>query len=288
MSDKPQPTLAERWIATLKNHPLAASLVVFGVILAGGASLADSFTKLKAFFLPEPPKPPITVVVTAPTPVPSPAPPVEQRLNPATAKPEVVAAAPHLLNCLPDSPMFRLITEATLPKAMQSPPFRAGALLDMAERGNASCVKAWLAAGASANGEEPAANGSVRGQTPLVAALQAGQIETARLLLENGADAGLVALAYRGQLGVSPLLAASSQSESVALLILARGPDVNFAGDNGWTALHYAASRGYAVLAQELVARGASKSAQLSPFFGSKTPRALAVDKKHTAVASAL
>ena len=288
MEDRPQPTLADRWIAALKNHPLAATLVVMGVILAGGASFADSLTKLKAFFFPEPPKPPISVVVATPPPLPSPPSPVEQRPKPPTAKPEAPATVPHILNCLPDSPMFRLVTEITLPKAMQSPPFKAGALLDMSERGNAPCVKAWLAAGASPNGEEPATDGRVRGQTPLVAALQAGQIETAHLLLNNGADAGLVALTGRGQPGISPLLAASSQSESAALLVLTRGPDVNFAGDNGWTALHFAASRGYAHLVQELLARGASKSAQLSPLFESKTPRALAIDKNHTVVAAAL
>lgn len=60
--ERRQTTLVDLWITRLKNHPLLAAICVFGIILAGIASFTESVSKLKTFFVNDPPKPTPVIV----------------------------------------------------------------------------------------------------------------------------------------------------------------------------------------------------------------------------------
>jgi ankyrin repeat protein len=106
-----------------------------------------------------------------------------------------------------------------------------------------------------------ALNYSVRrgGSTPLLFAARSGDAESARLLLDAGADVndamadGLPALT----------LAAYSGHRDVAQVLIDRGADVNAAAI-GFTALHAAVLRSDVALVQALLARGASPNAAMT------------------------
>jgi uncharacterized protein len=97
------------------------------------------------------------------------------------------------------------------------------------------------------------------GSTPLLFAARSGDAESARLLLDAGADAndamadGLPALT----------LAAYSGQREVALVLLDRGADPNAAAI-GFTALHAAVLRGDVALVRALLARGAAPNAVMT------------------------
>ena len=97
------------------------------------------------------------------------------------------------------------------------------------------------------------------GSTPLLFAARSGDAESARLLLEAGADAndaladGLPALT----------LAAYSGHGDVAAVLLDRGADPNAAAI-GFTALHAAVLRSDATLVRKLLARGAAPNTAMT------------------------
>jgi ankyrin repeat protein len=72
--------------------------------------------------------------------------------------------------------------------------------------------------------------------TPLVYAARAGSIDTARVLLDAGADVNQVT-----RYGWSPLLAATQNGNyQLAKFLIERGADVNLANKGGWTPLYLA------------------------------------------------
>ena len=94
------------------------------------------------------------------------------------------------------------------------------------------------------------------GSTPLLFAARNGDVETARALLEAGADVNDAAAA-----GTSALVvAAHSGHGPLATWLLDNGADPN-AADAGYTALHAAVLRSEAALAEALLERGADVDA---------------------------
>jgi ankyrin repeat protein len=97
------------------------------------------------------------------------------------------------------------------------------------------------------------------GFTALHLAVFGGQEETARLLLERGADPN--ALSTNEAVRVPPLgTAAFVRSVPLAQLLLDSGADANGRGEGGFSALHSAAQNGDEDLARLLLERGADKS----------------------------
>ena len=94
------------------------------------------------------------------------------------------------------------------------------------------------------------------GSTPLVFAVRSGDPETARVLIEAGADIDAVTAS-----GTSPLVvAAHSGHASLAISLLEQGADPNLSGA-GYTALHAAVLRGELGLVAALIAHGADPNA---------------------------
>jgi uncharacterized protein len=97
------------------------------------------------------------------------------------------------------------------------------------------------------------------GSTPLLFAARSGDVESARLLVDAGADVndalpnGMTALVE----------AAHSGHEDVGILLLSKGADPN-ARDVGYTALHAAVLRGGVRLVQALVAHGADPNLRMT------------------------
>ncbi len=99
---------------------------------------------------------------------------------------------------------------------------------------------------------------SADGFTALHLAVFGGQEESARLLLERGADPN--ALSTNEAVQVPPLgTAAFVRSVPLARLLLDAGADVNGRGEGGFTALHSAAENGDEELARLLLERGGDK-----------------------------
>ena len=101
----------------------------------------------------------------------------------------------------------------------------------------------------NASGDFEMAHG---GSTPLFFAARQGDVETARVLLDAGADINAAAAA-----GTSPLVVAAHSDHGVlAKFLLERGADPSLAGA-GYTALHAAVLRGNLDLVKALLERGA-------------------------------
>ena len=110
--------------------------------------------------------------------------------------------------------------------------------------------------------------GQVRlgGFTPLLFAARQGGVESARLLLDAGADVNDAAPD-----GASALVVASySGHGTLAAFLLEQGADPN-AADAGYAPLHAAVLRGDAQLAQALLAHGADPNVRMTR--GSRVPR---------------
>ena len=97
------------------------------------------------------------------------------------------------------------------------------------------------------------------GSTALLFAASSGDVESARLLLDRGADVNDTAADGNSAL----VLAAFSGHGPVARLLIERGADPNAAGA-GYTALHAAVLRGDAETVKALLAKGANPNARLT------------------------
>ena len=115
------------------------------------------------------------------------------------------------------------------------------------------------------------------GFTALHLAAFFGEEDTARLLLEHGADAN--AVARNAELEVAPLhsAAAGGNSKLVALL-LEHGADPKACQRGGFTALHAAAQNGDRESVEALLERGADRAARTDE---GKTAAALAATAGH-------
>ena len=108
---------------------------------------------------------------------------------------------------------------------------------------------------------------SVKGATPLFLAASLGNVDTVRALLAAGADPLITTEAGTAPLHVAtwggdPYFRDWTDDEkknllAVTELLVARGGDVNSAGEHGWTALHGAAYKGVDTIVQFLIDKGA-------------------------------
>jgi ankyrin repeat protein len=108
---------------------------------------------------------------------------------------------------------------------------------------------------------------SLNGATPLFLAASLGNVDTVRTLLAGGANALITTDAGTAPLHVAtwggdPYLRDWTDEEkknllAVTELLVARGADVNSAGEHGWTALHGAAYKGVDAIVQFLIDKGA-------------------------------
>ena len=97
------------------------------------------------------------------------------------------------------------------------------------------------------------------GSTALLFASMSGDVESARLLLDRGADVNDTAADGNSAL----VLAAFQGNGAVARLLLDRGADSNAAGA-GYSALHAAVLRGDGATVKALLSKGANPDAQLT------------------------
>lgn len=125
---------------------------------------------------------------------------------------------------------------------------------------------------------------SYDGWTALHLAAHFGQTETARTLLDAGAD---MLARSRNPLENMPLHAAVAGGERVDLarLLLERGAEVNATQHGGFTALHATAQSGYLEATRLLLAFGADASIRSDD---GKTARQLAEEQGHHQVAALL
>ncbi len=91
---------------------------------------------------------------------------------------------------------------------------------------------------------------SMGGYTPLLFAARVGDLETARLLIDHGADVNAQSIADGNPL----IMAASQGHEDLALYLLSKGADPNVADGNGMTPLHYALRDGIKILHGRIIA----------------------------------
>jgi uncharacterized protein len=117
------------------------------------------------------------------------------------------------------------------------------------------------------------------GFTALALAAYIGQKETARYLLEKGADPNAVA---KNETGFTALTGAVSQNHTeVAKMLVESGANVNYSYEGGFTPLMHAAYAGNLELVKFLLEHGADPNAKNGE---GKTPLAFAREKGHERV----
>jgi len=87
-------------------------------------------------------------------------------------------------------------------------------------------------------------------ETPLKKAVEAGQLETVKQLIEKEPD-------INDKSGLLLTAAVSKGHLDVAEYLMAQGANVNYAGDSNWGPLHEAVSEGHKGIAELLIAKGA-------------------------------
>ena len=121
-------------------------------------------------------------------------------------------------------------------------------------------------------------------QQQLFAAIEAGQTDTLRGLLSEGADLNAVS---HTQERVTPIHSALANPHNTALaqVLIDAGADINTAQLQGYTPLHYAAVNGLETIARRLLERGADRSVRDKT---GKTASDLAREKGHLDLADLL
>jgi ankyrin repeat protein len=177
------------------------------------------------------------------------------------------------------------------------------AVLQAAYRGSTDLVDVLLDANPALDAFDAAAVGRTRGLEELLEAdaelvrawspdgftalhLAAffGHADAARLLLERGADATVVA--RHATLKVAPLhSAAAGGHEEIVRLLLEHGADANARQEGGFTPLHSAAQNGDRGSAEALLEHGADPAAATDD---GRTPRDLAAEAGHDDLVSLL
>jgi ankyrin repeat protein len=124
---------------------------------------------------------------------------------------------------------------------------------------------------------------SADGFTPLHLAAYFGQAETARVLIQAGADVNAVS---RNDMKARPLhSAAAARRDEVARMLIEAGADVNATQEGGYTPLHAAAQNGDVELIDLLLDRGARLDARTDK---GETPADLAEAANHPMLAKRL
>jgi ankyrin repeat protein len=119
-----------------------------------------------------------------------------------------------------------------------------------AHHGHAAVVETLLANNADVN----VRSGNAMKNQPLHAAAAGRRVETARLLLESGADPNATQIG-----GFVPLHSAAQNGDRALVeLLLSHGADVNARSDDGRTALSLAEAGGHGEVARVLKERGAA------------------------------
>ena len=165
--------------------------------------------------------------------------------------------------------VIQLLAGGANPNALETNSGQS-ALMWAASGGHTSAVRALIEAGANTNAQS-------RGNfSPLMFAARAGALEVAGLLLEAGATVNTSTTD-----GLSPLLIAAasldaitgsdyrlvvenSDHETLGLLLLEYGADVNQADQYGMTSLHYSVEMNKPILLKALLDKGADPNAQLT------------------------
>ena len=115
------------------------------------------------------------------------------------------------------------------------------------EAGNVDAARLLLDNGAAVD------RANQNGATPLIMACQNGHVDAARLLLDNGAEVDRAK-----QNGVTPLIMACENGHvDAARLLLDKGAEVDRAAKGGWTPLLVAITNGHVDAARLLLVKGA-------------------------------
>jgi len=130
--------------------------------------------------------------------------------------------------------------------------------MEASSRGEAAEVRTLLEDGADVNFASP-----VLGFTALMAAVYAGQEETARVLIAAGAEVNCETREGYSTCNDCPLtLAVKVQDPSIVALLLQAGARVDIRDSRGRTALMYAVSSGNPEIVRLLLSAGASPAAR--------------------------
>ena len=150
------------------------------------------------------------------------------------------------------------------------------ALMFSAIPGDLATIETLLSHGADAN-----AFAKFRWTALMIASVK-GHADAVKLLLEHGADGNA-----RDAYGWTPLMRAvyENRGEAVSVLLEDASIDVNNRDDQGITALHLAAVKGYVTIARMLIDRGADPSAA---DLEGRTPVTIAQSRGHKEMADVM
>jgi uncharacterized protein len=192
-----------------------------------------------------------------------------QGANPLTAEPSGETALMTCARTGSTEAVIQLLAGGADPNAREISSGQT-ALMWAASENHTSTVQALIEAGADINAQ------STGEFTALMFAARAGALEIANALLESGAAVNTATTAGLSPLVISAasldaitgsdyrLVVESSDHQTLGLLLLAYGADVNQADQYGMTALHYSVEMNKPILLKALLDNGADPNAQLN------------------------